>query len=351
MLNLRIVRGPLEVGEYETILKQYNRMTSAQIPLEEFIHWVRNGPAGPAWHAFLETEEDGIVGHTSLIPFRVHWNGTEIVPAKSEYSFLREEFRTTKIRGFENSNRPPWQIFSDQFFRHCNAIGWGPLWLTTAPVLMRWGPSNKFYPTNIPLWECLLVLEPWSAAWKTPNLSRGQRILLCLVGVFQRIGWSLFSLVSPCPMGIRSIPISDGPSPECNGSLSFFEDRESLQWRYLPGQYERLALDPEGREYVIVKKGSSDRYLRVCQWRLDPDRPIRPLVTKLVQMAREENALGVRWAVYGDDERAANLACRMSWLGFLSARRVRTLLVSAKEQDFLSSKKWKLTDAMFSFDP
>ncbi len=68
MLNLRIVRGPLQEHENEAILSEYNRLAKAVIPMNEFVHWVQKTPLGPAWHALLETDEKRIVGHTSLIP-------------------------------------------------------------------------------------------------------------------------------------------------------------------------------------------------------------------------------------------------------------------------------------------
>lgn len=351
MLHIRIVRGPLERHKNEEILREYNRLTSARIPLQEFNHWVQDSPAGPAWHAFLETDDGAMAGHNSFIPFHGTFNGGRIVPAKSEYSFLREEFRTAKIRGFENSTRPAWLIFADRLHQHCIREGWGPLLISTTPAMRRWGPSNRCYPADIQLWECLLVLRPWRAARKTPNLDRWHAAGLCLAGMLQRAGWSV--LLPFCPGGsrVRLLPIENGSPPKSNGSISFFQDPASLRWRYLEGQYERLALDPNGEEYVIVKKGSSDRYLRVCQWRLEGNRPILPLLAALVRKALEQGALGVRWAIYGQSEAIAKLASRVRSLGFLRVRRVRTLLIHTPDQQFLSPEKWNLTDAMFSFDP
>jgi hypothetical protein len=61
--------------------------------------------------------------------------------------------------------------------------------------------------------------------------------------------------------------------------------------------------------------------------------------------------MGVRWSVYGDDEGSAKLVEHMRMLGFLRARRVRTLLIHTEDKQFLDAVKWNLTDAMFSFDP
>jgi hypothetical protein len=351
MLNLRLVKGPLEQNENEIILKEYNRLTSSQIPIQEFLHWIQDGPEGPAWHAILETDDGEIAGHTSLIPLRGICEGKRIVPAKSEYSYIREEFRATKIRGFEQLTRLNNLTLIDQLFRHCQSAGWGPLLISTTAAVHRLYRSVRCYPTNFPLWECLLVLRPWRAALKTPNLSRLQRVLLFSVGAFQRIVWSPATFFSSRSVGIRSACVGDGALPNDSNSLSFFGNRDSLRWRYMEGRYERLALDAEGREYVIVKKGSADRYLRVCQWRLDSGQPSFSLVSRLVQLAQEEGALGVRWAVYGDDKAARIFTRRMRRVGLLCMRRERTLLICTTDQKFLAPENWDLTDALFSFDP
>ncbi len=349
MLNLRMVRGPLAQAEYETILKQYNQMTSARIPIEEFVHWVQDGPAGPAWHAILETDGAKIVGHHSVIPLTGgHGNGHGS-PAKSEYTFLRNEFRTAKIRGLENSGKPTWLALLEHHLQHCCANGYGPLLISTTPALHRFCASIGSRRMDFPLWECLLVLRPWAAARDTPNLRLLQRASLGLAGACQWAAWSSLRLLRPRPAGLPSVPIEGHDSSSTNGSSTFFEDPAFLRWRYLQGQYERLAPDP-GNEYVIVKKGSVDRYVRICQWRLGARQPDLSLIASLVQMARNERALGVRWAFYGNDEAASRFVGRMRKFGFLCARRVRTLLVYPKEQSQLAAK-WRLTDAMFSFDP
>jgi hypothetical protein len=347
MLNLRLARGPLEQNENESILREYNRLTSSQIPMPEYLHWIQDCPEGPAWHAILETDDAKIVGHTALIPLRGACDGSGMVPAKAEYAFILEEFRATKIRGMEQLTRLNSLTLIDQLFRHCQSEGWGPLLISTSAAVHRLYRSVGCYPTNFPVWECLLVLRPWKAAWETPNISRLQRAAVFCAGAFQRIMWSPASIFSSRSTGIRAVCIGDGALPKDNNSLSFFGDQDSLRWRYLEGQYERLALDAEGREYVIVKKGSTGRYLRVCQWRLDSGQPSFTLIARLVRMAQEEKALGVRWAFYSDDEAAK----RMRRFAFLCARRQRTLLICTKDQNFLSHESWNLTDGLFSFDP
>ena len=170
MIHLRILRSPLTNEQNHEILSEYNCLTASEIPMSEFLHWIQDGPVGPAWHAVLQTEDGEVVGHTSLIPLRSVYRGTPVTPAKSEYSFIREEFRSAKIQGFEKSARPKFLILVDQLFRHCAALGWGPILISTTPAIHRLGPRVGCYPVEFPLYECLLTLKPWDAARRTPNL-------------------------------------------------------------------------------------------------------------------------------------------------------------------------------------
>lgn len=351
VINLRIVRGPLQQNENESILSQYNRLASSQIPMHEFLHWVQDSPQGPCWHAILTTDDGEIVGHQSLIPLRVNYHGRVLTAAKSEYTFLREEFRSAKIRGFEKAGRPTHMISSRRLLDHCHAEGWGPILISTSPAIYRWASAIACVPMNVPVRECLLVLRPWVAPRKTPNLQRWQRASLWAIGIAQQSVWSPSLLFSVDSNGVRSRLHHEPLFQSETACLSFFEDEESRRWRYLENQYEKISLDAEEREYVIVKKGSAERYLRVCQWRLRPGQPSLSLIARLVQAARKQKALGVRWAIYGDDSVAAAQAGRMRKLGFLCARRTRTLFIHQGVQELVDAKKWKLTDAMFSFDP
>lgn len=351
MLNLRLTRSPLKESENEAILSHYNRLTSSRIPMDEFLRWVRNSPEGPAWHAILETDEGEIVGHTSVIPLRGQSNGRRLVAGQSEYTFILEEFRAAKIRGYEKMARPKNTVLIDRLFRHCAAEGWGPFLIATFPGLHRLGPTVGCYPADFPLTECLLILRPWNAARATPNLHSWQRILFGLAGILQGLAWSAAGLLFSRSRGIRTVPSHSGSLPESNGSLSLFGDQESLRWRYPESQYVRLALDGHEEEYVIFKKGSADRFLRVCQYRLGREQPAFSLIARLFQAAKEEQALGLRWAVYGNDECTTGLIRRLRKFGFLCVPRVRTLLISAKEREFLAADRWKLTDSIFSFDP
>jgi len=351
MVNLRILRSPLSDDQNRSILSQYNRLTASEIPMSEFLRWVQDGPVGPAWHDLLETEDAEIVGHTSLIPLRTIYRGTSITPAKSEYSFIREEFRSVKIQGFERSARPKFLILVDQLFRHCANLGWGPFLISTTPALHKLGPRVQCYPVDFPLREGLLILKPWASARSTPNLNKWQRMALSLVGALQTTLWRAIPTASGDGNRVRSIPIASGAVEEFPELLSFFEDEDSLRWRYLEGQYERLAIESLPLNYAIVKRGSENRYLRVCQWNFTSADSVAPFVKTMVRMARDQNALGVRWAVYGNEAAASELVARLRRLGFLCVSRVRTELIHSENQELRTAAAWKMNDAMFSFDP
>ena len=345
-LRLRLVRGPLKAHENESILSQYNKLASANIPVRQFLHWVQEGPEGPAWHAILEARDGDIVGHTSLIPLRATERGCTLVAAKSEYSFIREEYRASKIQGFEETGRLKNLIYIDELFRRCRSEGWSPLLISTSSAFHRVFRSIGCYPVNFPLLECLLVLRPHDAALSTPNLRRWQRASLLGAGLAQTLFWAISSAHSG---RIRTLPVAQSPMLQRGQALSFFQDQDSLAWRYPGGQYERIAEDG-GEAELIVKNGSESQYLRVSQWSLHSESKVTTLIAKLVQMARQQRALGVRWAVYGEDAASAALVKHLRKSGFLCARRVRTVLINTAEQKLLDPKEWNITDAMFSFD-
>lgn len=351
MVNLRILRSPLSDEQNRTILSEYNRLTASQIPVKEFLRWVQGGPAGPAWHALLETDDSRIVGHTSLIPLRAVYRGKSIVPAKSEYSFIHEGFRSARIQGFEKSARPKFLILVDQLFRHCASLGWGPLLVSTTPAIHKLGPRVSCYPTEFPLRECLLILKPWAAARTTPNLGVWQRVVLFFVGVFHSVLFRLTAIGSGRQNAVRSVPVTFGVVRRASDRLAFFEDEASLEWRYLESQYNRFAIADDRLDYVIVKRGNESRYLRVCQWHITTDDLVAPFVKTIAREARAQNALGVRWAVYGNDDPALRLAGRLQRTGFLCASRVRTELIHSANPEFRTAAAWQMNDSLFSFDP
>lgn len=349
MLNLRIVRGPLRPDENETILSEYNkRIASPRIQMVEFLHWVQNSPEGPAWHAILENDSHGIVGHQCFFPFRANCRAQRIIAAKSEYTFLREDFQTKGIRGFENIRRPTHLVAFHQLFQRCQTEGWGPFLISTTPALRRRGFSG-FISTNFPLWECLFVLRPIDAAREAPGLPRWQRGCLLLGGAVQKAVWSPAALLAARRADLRPVRMDDSALPKRDGLLSFFEDPDSLRWRYPGSDYQRLELDPQSFDYLIYKKGAANQYMRVCQWLLDSTALSLSRIAGLVQIAQRDGAMGVRWAIYGRDNTAMVLVGLLRRFGFLCVRRVRTLLIKPHEQEFLAPENWNLTDAMFSF--
>lgn len=347
-MNLKIVRGPLEPVANRVILGHYNRLASADIPLADYLHWVQEGPDGPAWHVLLENEASEIVGHSSVIPLRCSLDGKQILAGKSEYSFILEEYRSAKIRGFENLAKLRNAIMVHQLFLRCQAEGLGPLLISTSSTRQRSLGLVGCEAVTFPVLECLLVLRPWRAVKNTPNLNRWQRASLGIAGVLQTVAQSCASVLWRAPREIRSVPIGEGFCQRKDGLLCFFNDPAALKWRYPEEQYEQLAIEGKEGEYVIVKSGAPGRYLRVCQWHLGPEQPTPQLVAKLLELAKKRQAMGVRWAIY---EAERNFVRRIRKFGFLCARRTRTLLVFSKEQVFFSAEKWDLADSLFSFDP
>lgn len=350
MLNMRIVRAPLQDSESRAILHEYNRMTSAGIPLEEFVHWLGDNPAGPAWHAILETDEGRIVGHTSVFPLRTSFRSGEITPAKSEFSLLHEDFRKEKVRGFESAGKPAFILLLDQLFRHCQEQGWGPIFASTNEKNQVFTRKVGLRPIEFPLWECLLILRPWRASQLTPNVNAWQRAGLFSAGLAQRTVWSAAQRILSSGGVCEAPPGKNGFPPE-QDRLAFFQDPDSLRWRYLEAQYVRFEKQDAPAEYVIAKRGSASKFVRVCQWRLEETRRLAGLLTTLVRQARRDGALGVRWAVYDEEGAARSLVSQMRRAGFLTARRTRIVMVHRKDEGYLQPSLWKMNDSLFSFDP
>jgi hypothetical protein len=351
MLNLRIVRGSLQADQDEAILRKYNKLTSSTISIEEFRHWVQSGPEGPAYHALLETEDRQIAGHICLIPFRTKWSGETIVTAKAEYFFVEEKYRSLAVKGFENSFKPPAILLLDQLYRHCRDQGWGPLLISAAPAIQPLHLLVGCRSVDFPLVECLLILRPWRAATRTPNLTRPQRFAIFFVGCLQRSLWSLGMWLMRPGHTVNRVPLSSGGNLIDDDRVAFFEDEESMQWRY-PGQgYVQFALHGAAEQFVIAKKGSGSGYLRVCQWNLSSHGSLTSFLLALVREARKEDALGVRWSVYSSGKRSTQIVGIMKKIGFLCAPRVRRLLFYTKNPELLRPGNWRITDSLFSFDP
>jgi hypothetical protein len=208
-------------------------------------------------------------------------------------------------------------------------------------------------PVTFPLFECLLVLRPLRSASATPNLTAKQRVLLFLAGAVQRTAWSMALPFVSRPNGISSVRISEKKEPVREPSvLRFAEDKDFLAWRYPESQYFRMGANrASDDDFMIVKNGSDKKYLRVCQYRLDSESlPLSSVLVNLIAIARAQDALGVRWAVYGEGEMPARLIRAMRKLGFLCARRERTLMVCTSARELLQPSRWKMSDSFVSFD-
>ena len=149
----------------------------------------------------------------------------------------------------------------------------------------------------------------------------------------------------------RPIPVSSAGLQETPDLLSFFDDKDSLRWRYLEGQYDRFSIDGRPHDYAIVKRGNENRYLRMCQWNFTSDDSIPLLVRTLIRAARTQNALGVRWAVYGNQSATGDLVGRLRRLGFVCVPRIRTELIHSENQELRTAAAWKMNDSLFGFDP
>jgi len=351
MLNMRITRAPLSEAENSVILSEYNRLTGGRIPLDEFVRWVTKSPEGPAWHAILQTDEGRIVGHTSVFPLRAGRSPSRIIPGKSEYSFLHEDFRKEKIRGYESAGRPAFIILLDQLFQHCHERGWSPIFASTNEKNQVFTRKVGLRPLEFSLWECLLVLKPIGAAKRTPNLGQAQRAALFSAGLLHRAVWPSMARVLALSNGTKSVPVPANGIEPSEKPLSFFEDPVSLEWRYIDGQYLRIGLASSTLDYAIAKRGSSDRFLRVCQWRLGSQKSLYRVLPFLVREAVRDGALGVRWAVYEQDQSAHRLVAGMKRLGLLCARRTRIVMVHKNNEKYLDGALWGMNDSLWSFDP
>jgi hypothetical protein len=350
MLDMQIVRAPLAEADYNTILTEYNRLTFAGIPMKEFLRWVLKSPAGPAWHALLTNEGGRIVGHTSVLAIPAQREKKSLTTAMSEYSWVHEEFRKQKIRGYENVSRPPFIILLDALFQHCLKQGWGPLFASTNEKNQVFTRKVGLRPAEFLLKECLLVLRPSQAARRTPNLSAKQRSALFAVGVLQSSVWS----IRPYPRrsnGVHEVSMNSNSLRAEPERLCFYEQSESLEWRYMSDQYVRYAFGDARSDYVIVKRGSPDRYARVCQYRLTSADSVNSLVRQLLERAKTDKAMGIRWAVYQDGNLSEAIVQRLRRLAFLCPDRVRILMIHKDFPEYLQPAAWSMSDSHFCFDP
>ena len=351
MLHLKIERGPLSTHQNIEILNEYNRLTNSRIPMDEFLNWVQKSPAGTAWHATLTTDQGRLVGHTSIFPFTTLYNPRPLTPAKSEYSFVHEDFRTMRVRGFENSAWPPFMILLGELLKVAESEGWAPVFASTCEKNHAFTERLGLLATEFKVRECLFVLRPLNASRHTPNLSSSQRAGLLCAGISHKCLWAAARRAVHGSGRVRAVGLDNGVAEPEQSRIAFFEDELSLRWRYVDEQYVRYSAGDPAAEYVIVKRGSADRYLRVCQWRLRSGDSLRSYLIELLREAHRENALGVRWALYDNDEVSRAILKKARAMGFVAVNRDRVVMVHKKNAEFLQPNVWKMNDSLFSFDP
>jgi hypothetical protein len=356
-LNLRILRGPLAPHQEQTILSEFNRLTHSAIPLDDFRRWVRVPPDGPACHALLETDGGRIVGHFCLIPLGAQHKGTKITAARTEYFFVHEDFRSSRVRGFHNPLLSCAILLLNQLYRHSTELGWGPCIASASEKVQPFHRLAGCKPLDLSLYECLLVLSPWSAAKLTPNLEAKRRTALFLSGLAQATISYPLRLFGPRD-AIAPVPAASLQIPRDSPGIAFFTDSDSLRWRYPQDQYTAYVRPSDPQSYLIVKHGSRDRYLRVCQCQLASDADLWPILAPLARQARSEGALGLRWSVYlapnheggAGSSNPSSLLRSLHRFGFLCARRNRRLLIYSTDKTLLSPAAWHMTDSFFTFD-
>lgn len=349
MLSLQIVRGPLDAELCSAILNGYTSLTSATVTSGNFHRWMEQSPEGPALHAILRTEEGQVAGHCCLFPFPLNIGGQRTTIAKAEYFFVKENYRKEAVQGRENSVKPAALLLLEQLYRCGRELKWRP-YLVSAPAevapLHRMAGCRKI---NIPLTECLLTFRPFRAAAHTPNLNTKQRVALAGVGALQRMAWAVRRKKSS---EVNQVP-ADAPASglEINSGISLSSDTDFLHWRYSAGEFIRFQDEASRGLGVIAKRGSDRDYVRVCQSALDAkETSWKSLLRALIRTAVEENALGVRWAVYGDGKSEKRLVGLLRKMAFLCVSRERTIYAHSLEAAYLPPASWHIEDSLFCFD-
>ncbi|HEX3375794.1 MAG TPA: hypothetical protein VHS29_02975 [Candidatus Acidoferrales bacterium] len=349
MLKLQIVRGPLDDQLSSAILNGYTSLTSATVTPANFHRWMEQSPEGPALHAILRSPEGAVAGHCCLFPFPMNMGGSRITVAKAEYFFVKENYRKEPVAGHESSVKPAALLLLEQLYRCGRELKWRPYLVSAPPEVAPLHRMAGCRKISISLTECLLTFRPFKAAADTPNLNTKQRVALAGVGALQRMVWALRRKKS---IGVHEVP-PDAPisSREINSGFSLSSDRDFLAWRYTADEYLRLQAEASPDLGVIAKKGSAHDYVRVCQSSLNPNEgKWQSVIRSLIAAAIEENALGVRWAVYGQgpiEKRLVNLLRKMA---FLCVRRERTIYAHSLDAAHLHPEALHVEDSLFCFD-
>jgi hypothetical protein len=383
MLNLEVVRGPLPSDQdYRTIFAEYQRLTQSY-DSERFMHrWCKDSPVGPALHTLLRTDEGRIVGHACIIPFPIEFAGRRMIGGKGHYLFVHEDFRREPVRGMEASRSRAGTLLVQQLFRHAvEELAWDPLLMSPVPRAERVLEAAGCRTLTFKPFECLLIRRPWNACRFTPNLSRGKRLALFLLGLPQTCIWGALSrLLLPFGRNMESIPMDarvpssgnrekaariedrgfmiEGNQSVCNPANSilhsqcakFSSDPDYLSWRYPEEGFGRFGFANRLNDYVITEKGSPHTYVRICQSHLDSkDFPVLSLIVGLMGQARSCDALGVRWPIYGNGQPSPAVVNKLKHLGFVCGRRQRRFLIYTRHDELADPSYWSFDDSLITY--
>src|SRR5258706_2909751 len=343
MLSLHIVRGPLDEDLNEAILDGYTRLSSATVSPPNFRRWMQQSPAGPALHALLKNHNGKIAGHCCLHPFPMTAAGQRVTVAKAEYFFVKEDSRRDPVQGHEGSLKPAALLLLELLYRSARELGWSR-YLASAPAQVA--PLHTLAglrKIGIPLTECLLTLRPWQATTLTNpllKLSQGHRLALAAAGTAQRAFWAFREKSSS---HVRTVS-ADAPASvdATDHRICLSSEADFLAWRYSPPEYVRLQAEASNDLGIIAKRGLANEYLRVCQSSYCSDaRTLKPMLKALITTALQENALGVRWAVYDDSGSANRVVSLLQKMAFLCVRRERTIYLHGLSPAELRSTAWR----------
>jgi hypothetical protein len=254
------------------------------------------------------------------------------------------------VRGFEKSLLSGAILLLDQLYRHCHALGWEPLLASAADAIQPFHRLVGCKPADLRLFECLLVLRPWPAARFTPNLTPSRRTAIFLTGLAQKAAWYALPPLLTAREEPKAVPITRLTITKNGNRLAFFHDAKALAWRYPESEYTAYSHGSDPNFRLIVKHGSAERYLRVCDCQVDPRQDILAALLPLIRLAKSQKALGIRWSLYADAAQSPPLLRNLRRLGFVCAPRNRRLLIYAKDKTFLSFGALDVSDSFFSFD-
>jgi len=353
LLDLEIRRGPLSAEDRLAVLSEYNRLARARVSEAAFRRYLEDGPCGPGLHALLRTDAGKLVGHICCFPHPVFIGGKETLAAKAEYFFLGEAYRTCAIRGQEAQKQPPAILLLKAFYRQARLEGLDPILISAIPGVDFLHRMAGAKPVAFPLHECLFILRPLRASLATPNLSPLRRTLLFAAGTLQaclavafRLGFSLHA------GAFEEVPVSRPWAPGYPGDLATFSWEPSfLQWRYPAESYLDLMSRGKRPWRFIAGRGGRTGYLRVCTTDLDSAQfPAGAFLASLLDRARKEGAMGVRWSIYDQGVVPAAAVGRLRKLGWLCVARTRQILIHTQNQTLLKAEAWQMEDSLIAFD-